>query len=275
MPVNGPAAPPRFYRDALDLLKRSRIPFLIGGSSALCLYTGISRDTKDLDVFLRRRDCEPVLRLFSEKGYKTAWKARHWLAKIWRGSRFVDLIFSSGNGLCEVDDAWFEFSEPGRLFGVRARFVPVEEMIWTKAFIMERGRYDGADIAHLLKARADRLDWGRLLGRFGERGAVLLSHLILFRFIFPRRGGNVPPWVLSRLFSKSLEPASQRARRLCRGTLLSFGEYLDDIEAGERDARLYPEGKLSPDEVFCWTLVDKEDPPAGKIDALGGRVTRG
>ena len=36
-----------------------------------------------------------------------------------------------------------------------ARLVPAEEIIWTKAFIMERERYDGADVAHILRACAD------------------------------------------------------------------------------------------------------------------------
>jgi hypothetical protein len=59
----------------------------------------------------------------------------------------------------------------------------VEETIWSKAFVMERERYDGADIAHLLRASAERLDWHRLLERFDAHWPVLLSHLILFGFI--------------------------------------------------------------------------------------------
>jgi hypothetical protein len=30
------------------------------------------------------------------------------------------------------------------------RIAPLEEIIWQKAYIMERERFDGADIAHLL-----------------------------------------------------------------------------------------------------------------------------
>ena len=33
--------------------------------------------------------------------------------------------------------------------------IPAEEMIWSKAFIMERERYDGADVAHILRACAE------------------------------------------------------------------------------------------------------------------------
>jgi hypothetical protein len=40
------------------------------------------------------------------------WRTEHhpdgWLAKGFKGEYFVDLIFSSGNGVAVVDDAWFE-----------------------------------------------------------------------------------------------------------------------------------------------------------------------
>jgi len=48
---------------------------------------------------------------------------------------------------------------------------------------MERERYDGADIAHILRARAADLDWERLLERFAGHWHVLLSHLILFEYL--------------------------------------------------------------------------------------------
>lgn len=50
---------------------------------------------------------------------------------------------------------------------------------------MERERFDGADVAHIILKRGKRLDWGRLLSRFGEHWRVLLSHLILFDYIYP------------------------------------------------------------------------------------------
>ena len=51
------------------------------------------------------------------------------------------------------------------------KLAPAEEMIWSKAFIMERERYDGADVAHLLHACARRMDWQRLLRASARTGA--------------------------------------------------------------------------------------------------------
>ena len=41
----------------------------------------------------------------------------HWLGKAYRGDDFCDVIFSSGNGVCRVDDLWFEHSVPARVLG--------------------------------------------------------------------------------------------------------------------------------------------------------------
>ena len=149
------------YLEALRTLREAGVDFLIGGAHALAPYTGIVRDTKDLDVFLRKQDCGPALAALEAAGFKTELTFPHWLAKAYSGDRLIDLIFSAGNGVAAVDDLWFAHAVPGRVLGVPVLLCPVEEMIWSKAFIMERERFDGADIAHLLLARGRELDWCR------------------------------------------------------------------------------------------------------------------
>jgi hypothetical protein len=67
-------------------------------------------------------------------GYRTDLTHPHFLAKAFAGRDFVDLIFSSGNGACAVDDEWFTYAPAGVLFDHPVRFCPVEETIWSKAF---------------------------------------------------------------------------------------------------------------------------------------------
>jgi hypothetical protein len=67
------------------------------------------------------------------------------------------------------------YAEPAIVMGQPVRLCPAEETIWSKAFVMERERYDGADIAHLLRARAEMLDWRRLTRRFGRHWRVLFG----------------------------------------------------------------------------------------------------
>src|SRR5256714_13614573 len=85
-----------FYRRTLHVLSDARVPFLVGGSHALLNYTGIVRDTKDFDLFLRRSDLDAGLDALHQAGYDTEITFPHWLAKAKQGPDVVDLVFSSG-----------------------------------------------------------------------------------------------------------------------------------------------------------------------------------
>src|ERR1051326_5291854 len=135
-----------FYRSALKILRNARVPFLVGGAYALCHYSNITRHTKDFNVFLRKTDVSRALSAFAAAGYRAEMVFSHWLAKAYHAEDFVDIIFSSGNGICPVDDLWFHHADSRLVFGVPVQLMPVEEMIWQKAFIMERERFDGADV---------------------------------------------------------------------------------------------------------------------------------
>jgi hypothetical protein len=245
-----------FYRRALQLLEGSGIPFLVGGAYALHRYTGIVRHTKDFDVFVRPADCQRVLDTFAAAGYHTELTFPHWLGKVYGGDDFVDIIFSSGNGVATVDDGWFNHAVDGEIFGSPVQFCPVEEIIWSKGFVLERERYDGADINHLIRARGREFDWRRLLARYGRHWRVLLSHLVLFGFVYPSERDAVPAWVLEELTGRVRREteAPPPATKVCMGTLISREQYLTDLEQwGYEDARLRPGGPMSPGDVQIWT----------------------
>jgi hypothetical protein len=216
---------------ALSVLNRSGIPFLVAGAYALFEYTGIYRDTKDLDLMLPRRDLRRSLQVLGAAGFRTEVPDARWLAKAWAGEHFVDLIFASSNGLVPVDGSWFEHAPHAVVLGQRCKLVPAEEMIWSKGYVGGRERYDGADINHLILTCGAQLDWGRLLKRFGNHWELLLSHLVLFGFVYPSERDVVPPWILqelsSRLASQELAPGLPRR---CRGNLLSPAAYEHDYE---------------------------------------------
>ena len=138
------------------------------------------------------------------------------------------------------------------------KFCPPEEMIWSKSFVMERERYDGADIAHLLRACAKRLDWERLFRRFGPYWRVLLSHLVLFGFVYPSERTQIPPKVMDELVRRlqAETHGPPPAERLCQGTLLSRAQYLIDIErGGYHDARLTAQPRMTAEEITHWTAA--------------------
>ncbi len=229
-----------FYQHAMRLMEEGNLPFLVGGAYAFARYTGIERHTKDFDVFIRRADFDRACRLFEAAGYRTELTFPHWIGKAWKGEDFVDLIFSAGNGIAIVDELWF----------------PPEEMIWSKGLIMERERFDGADVVHLIQAIGDRLDWRHLLGRYGRHWRALFAHVLLFGFIFPSDRSKVPTWVIEEC-SERLAKETKRGDlpdKICYGTIVSRQQYLVDVnERGYRDARLEPLGNMNEEEIANWT----------------------
>lgn len=245
-----------FYLHTLSVLDESGLEYLVGGGHALEHYTAIGRDSKDFDIFVRRADYERVMGVLAAAGYCTELTFPHWLGKVSCEHGYIDVIFNSGNGVTTVDEAWFQHAATGNVFGRQVRLCPAEEMIWSKAFVMERERYDCADIMHLLLARSPGLDWSRLVGRFAEHWRVLFSHLCLFGFVYPGERGRIPEWVMSRFMGllereMRLKPPSQR---LCQGTLLSREQYLVDIEQwGFVDVRHTDASMMTARDILLWT----------------------
>jgi hypothetical protein len=172
------------------------------------------------------------------------------------------VIFSSGNCIATVDEAWFAHAVAGNALGIPVHFCPPEEMLWSKAYVMERERYDGADILHLLHACSAQFDWPRLLQRFGAHWRVLLNYLILFGFVYPAKQSSIPTWVMQDLVGRLLHEVHHphSADQLCHGTLLSRAQYLVDLEHwGYRDARLKPTGSMTAADIAHWTAAIAEE----------------
>lgn len=245
----------------MTTLERAGIPFLVGGTYAMAHFTGLARPTKDLDLFLRRDSLDRALQAIEGIGYRTELTHPHFLGKAYAGAKFVDVIFSSGNGSCVVDDWWFEHASRGTLFDLPVRYCPIEEMIWSKAYVMERERYDGHDVAHLFRAGAHWIDWARLVSRFGDHWRVLFAHVILFGFIYPGERRKIPDLVIDQLMERLRdEPGEPGDANLCRGTLLSRSQYLHDVEhLGFSDARLEPIGSMTTEETELWTKAIGEE----------------
>jgi hypothetical protein len=214
-----------------------------------------------------------VLEGFRALGYETRVPFPHWLCKIHKGEHFMDVIFSSGNGLARVDDLWFDHAPKVNVLGFIVRLTPIEETIWSKAFIQERERYDGADVAHLLREMGPSLDWPRLLMRFGDHWRVLLSHIILFGFVYPDKRQNVPAWVMEELIRRLSVSRPNLQNDICYGTLLSREQYNHDIERLKyKDAREAPVGPMTSEQIEIWSAaIDVAKNPRDGKSAQDGK----
>lgn len=226
---------------ALTALKNAEVPFVVAGAYALHQYTGIYRDTKDLDLFLRRQDVDRALECLKAVSFQTSMLDPVWIAKAYASDDyFTDLIFSSGNGVAEVDDHWIDRAHAGVIHGLPVLVAPPEEVIWSKAFVCERERFDGADVNHIILARGKQMDWKHLLWRFEPYWEVLLAHVTMYRFSYPGQRDHVPDWLWRELLDRASKQVNEPERKmLSRGMLIARGQYDVDVEHwGYKDARL-------------------------------------
>jgi hypothetical protein len=221
-----------FYAESLRRLTETRIPFLLAGTYAVCAYTGITRPTKDLDIFCKAGDYPRILNRFREQGYEIEVEDERWIGKVRDGEHFFDVIFASSNATMPVTDQWFADARETCVFGTPVRIVAPTELIWSKAFVQLRHRYDGADIAHVILKQHEQIDWKRLLSYMEPYWEVLLIHLLNFRFIYPTERDRIPRWLLNelvdRLKSQSDLPPPQM--KVCRGRMFSRIDYLIDVQ---------------------------------------------
>lgn len=229
---------------ALRALTDDGVPYMVGGAYAFFEYTGIYRDTKDLDVFLMREDVPTAFAALEREGFRTELTDDVWIAKGFMGEYFIDLIFSSGNGVATVDRAWFDNAPRGMALGVPCLLIPPEEMIWSKGFVNERERFDGADVNHVIHACGERMDWRRLMARFERYWEVLFAHLMFYRFAYPFARDRVPAWVVTELCERTQRDlrSGDLAAPICRGNLISRVQYRHDYEHhGYEDGRAWDE----------------------------------
>lgn len=242
----------------LMLLEKHAIPLTVSGALALQQHCGICRDTKDLDIFLPAEHVEGALGCLLKQGFECEVCDPVWLAKVYRGQYFVDLIAGMSNAVFTVDDSWIRHSEPAVVLGVASRMLAPEELLVSKLFVTRRERFDGADIAHIIYGTRGKLDWGRILNQVGEHWEMLLWSLLFFRYVYPSHSDYVPAslWqdLIGRLTQAVSHPDLQQA---FRGSLVDDCMFaidvhdwgLDNILARYRAARTPTIGM--PTEASC------------------------
>lgn len=216
-----------FYASVLRDLSASGLAFLVGGTYALTAYTGTTRSTKDLDLFCRPGDYLRILAHVERTGYAIEIEDDRWIGKVRDGESFCDVIFASWDGIIPVTERWFRHAPEIELFGTRVRIVAPTELVWSKAFIQSRHRYDGADITHLILKQHDEIEWRRLLGYMDQHWEVLLMHLLNFRWIYPSERHHVPRWLMDELLDRAKLQLGLPSpwTKICRGRMLSRADY--------------------------------------------------
>lgn len=222
-----------FYKEALELLEESGANFMLGGAFCMFEYTGIYRDTKDLDIFCKASEYARILKFFADKGYKTELTDVRWLAKVFKGEYFIDIIFDTVNNICRVDDSWFQHAVDAEFVGCNVKLLPPEELIFCKLYVQNRERYDGADVNHVMLKQGKTLNWERLMQRMDPHWHILLAQLIQFQFVYPSDFHEIiPRWLFDELIRRAQEQYDlpSAVERVCRGPIIDQTQYQVDIK---------------------------------------------
>jgi hypothetical protein len=218
------------FREVLSLLQRKKVPFAVAGAFALRQHTGISRDTKDLDLFLTSSNAIRALKVLEKEGFECEVCDPVWLYKAHRNEFFVDLITGMSNAVIVVEDRWIERAKPAVIYDVTSRVLAPEELIASKLFVTRRERFDGADIVHVIYGTQGRLDWGRVLELIGENWEMLLWALVLFRYSYPAQTNFVPKELWTELlqrYEKAISHVDPGAK--FRGSLIDDKMFAIDV----------------------------------------------
>ncbi len=234
----------RCFRKVLETLIANDVPFAVGAAFARYEYTGIWRQTKDLDVFLQARHLRAAMAALEAAGLETEVASEHWLAKAHCGRHYVDLIFGTGHGHLPVDEEFFRGAQLGELFGVQVPFIAPEEMIASAAYVNTRHRFDGSEVLHLILKTQGKLDWDRIVKRLGRNRELLLWELILFDYVYPGHSDYLPKELMEQLFDEVRERWDKKPKdcKFFRGSIIDPYSFTVDVEDwGYKDTR-----KLDP-----------------------------
>ncbi len=192
------------YRPVIARAQERGFPFAVGGGFAFSHYARRWRDTKDIDLYILPRDRGPLIEVLAALGFADFYERQPydqgWIYRGFRDGVIVDLIWASANAHNRVtDEAWFQRAAVVHIRGLSVRIVPVEELIFTKLYVLQRDRCDWPDLLNVLRSQVTRIDWSHLLARVADDARLLGGLLSVFGWLCAEQARQVPDWVWTRV----------------------------------------------------------------------------
>jgi hypothetical protein len=198
------------YRRVMEEAKRAGVRFAFGGAFATAVYTGELRNTKDFDFYITLRDRPAMIEAITRAGlhdhYDRLGYDREWIYRASAADVIVDAIWAMANQRAQVDEYWLTTGPEVTIQGERMRAIPIEELIWSKLYVLQRDRTDWGDVLNLIAAQAGDVDWNHLLDRLAEDAPLLAAALSLFGWLAPNRARDIPKQVWLQLGLTQPEP---------------------------------------------------------------------
>lgn len=155
---------------------------------------------------------------------------RGWIYRATFDDAIVDVIWQMANRRTQVDEEWLTHGREIEIAGETARLMPLEELIWSKIYVLQRDRSDWPDILNIIDCTADQLDWRRLVSRVGEDAPLLIALLQIYAWLRPEMPERFPGWLqeemcLHNVFRDGTELTRRRAALLdSRNWLMSLSQ---------------------------------------------------
>lgn len=220
------------YQRVIQEARSAGIPFAFGGAFATAVYTGDLRNTKDFDFYILPKDREAMIEAISRAGLQDYHDRvpydRAWIYRATQGDTVVDAIWAMANQRAAVDSRWLTEGPEVTLRGERLRAIPIEELIWSKLYVLQRERSDWGDVLRLLDARAESVDWSHLLSRMGEDTPLLTGVLAVMAWLDPGRAQQIPHQVWDRIGLRRPPPAHDAELSRSRAGLLDSRPWFRD-----------------------------------------------
>jgi hypothetical protein len=184
------------YVEALSALNAADLDFMLGGALAVYHYTGWWRSTHDVDVYVTPDDVTKAQRALADAGFtdlgEQAAGDREWITHAGKGPIIVDVIWRFANLANYVLPDWLDRGPRGSFLDIDVKFLPLEELIWIKLFVINRHRCDWPDIMRVVRAQCLEIEWPRLLDMIGEHWLLLAGLVDVFDWQFPGSMDCIP-----------------------------------------------------------------------------------
>ncbi len=186
---------PVFY-EAAQLLARNGVRCLLGGGLMVGFY-GRSRDTKDIDFFIRPEDKNRAMDVLNAAGFFTQETEKRWLVKAEKAGAPLDLIVHSG-GMPDLDDECMARAHVVTLCGYPFPGFGPEDLLLRKIYAWRDGRPDWWDAVSMVQCVGPTMDWDYFARRVPDYNPGRALSFLLFAYSH-LAAGHIPWSVIERL----------------------------------------------------------------------------
>jgi len=191
------------YSRVIREVRSAGIRFAFGGAFATAVYTDQLRNTKDFDFYILPADRERMEKALTRAGLHDHFERlsydRRWIYRASQDDIIVDTIWQMANFRAQVDEQWLARGPEIVIRGEALRAIPIEELIWSKLYVLQRERCDWTDVFKLIDAQSASIDWDHLLERLADDAPLLAGALEVYSWLAPDRAGQIEQGVWERL----------------------------------------------------------------------------